>query len=395
MAASQPINELAANLITLYFTNSTTSLSRYAIDSYNYFVSKELPELLFNQNPVTILKEPLGAKDSGVYTYKTEIFIGGEVDKAENLHIQFASPIITLDDAKTIRRMFPMEARLRNLTYSVSVLVDLRVKVTMTTIVPGTGVGGVPPQYASTEIMNMERKAYPLFNLPIMLRSMLCATNTPEHTRLKALGECMYDQGGYFVVDGAEKVLVTSEETAFNSIYAGKYPESNQKIVAFARCSSLNPRNKQIRQTAMYVDREEGSIRVSLPFIRGSVPLFIVFRALGVQCDRDIVNMILPINEDSAEMKVLEPWLIACIHDAYPILDTYLAHEFLKTLTKGFQRETVLDILLNNTFMHVPNTFAAKALFLGEMTRKLLRVTAGLDENTDRDDIRNKILQRV
>ena len=40
--------------------------------------------------------------------------------------------------------------------------------------------------------------------------------------------------------------------------------------------------------------------------------------------------------------------------------------------------------------MHVPNTFAAKALFLGEMTRKLLRVTAGLEENTDRDDIRNK-----
>ena len=396
MAANQPnISDLAATLIKLYFTdltttNSTTSLSRYAIDSYNYFVSKELPELLFNQNPITILKEPLGAKDSGIYAYKTEIFIGGEVDKAENLGIEFASPIITLDDAKTIRRMFPMEARLRNLTYAVSVLVDIKVKVTMNTLVPGTGTGSIPPQYAPTEIMNIDRKRYQLFNLPIMLRSMLCATNTPEHTRLKSLGECMYDQGGYFVVDGAEKVLVTSEETAFNSVYAGKYPESNQKVVAFARCSSLNPKNKQIRQTAMYVDREENSVRVMLPFIRGAVPLFIVFRALGVQSDRDIINMILPTNDDSAEMKALEPLLIACIHDAYPILDTYLAHEFLKTLTKGFQRETVLDILLNNTFMHVPNTFAAKALFLGEMTRKLLRVTAGLEENTDRDDIRNK-----
>ena len=190
MATNQPnISDLAATLIKLYFTdltttNSTTSLSRYAIDSYNYFVSKELPELLFNQNPITILKEPLGAKDSGIYAYKTEIFIGGEVDKAENLGIEFASPIITLDDAKTIRRMFPMEARLRNLTYAVSVLVDIKVKVTMNTLVPGTGTGSIPPQYAPTEIMNIDRKRYQLFNLPIMLRSMLCATNTPEHTSL-------------------------------------------------------------------------------------------------------------------------------------------------------------------------------------------------------------------
>ena len=397
MASSQPnISDLAASLITLYFTNSTTNLSRYAIDSYNYFVSKELPELIFNQNPITILKEPLGFTDSqgvkqlsGMYAYKTEIFIGGEVDKAENLGIQFASPIITLDNGKTIRRMFPQEARLRNLSYTVSVLADIRIKVTMTTINPGTGTGGVQAAYTPTEIMNMERKGYSLFNLPIMLRSMLCATNTPELPRLKSLGECQYDQGGYFIIDGSEKVLITSEETAFNSIYAGKKPASDLKIAAYARCSSLNPKNKQIRQTALHVDREEGSIRVSLPFIRGSVPLFIVFRALGVQSDEDIINMILP-DMNGQEMKLLEPWLIACVHDAYPILDTYLSHEFLKTLTKGFQKETVLDILLNNTFMHVPNTFAAKALFLGEMTRKLLRVTAGLDENTDRDDIRNK-----
>ena len=193
MAASQPnISDLAAKLISIYFTNTTTSLSRYALDSYNYFISKELPELIFNQNPITILKEPLGKKDSGVYVYKTEIFIGGEVDKPEDLSLQFASPIITLDGGKTIRRMFPQEARLRNLTYAVSVLADIRIKVTMTTLNPGTGTGDVQAAYKVEEIMNMERKAYPLFNLPIMLRSMLCVTNTPEFPRLTAMGECLF-----------------------------------------------------------------------------------------------------------------------------------------------------------------------------------------------------------
>ena len=383
------ISNLASSLISLYFKNSSTNLSRYAIDSYNYFVNKELPELLFNQNPTTILKEPLGPKEDGQYVYKTEIFIGGQADKAENLGIEFGYPIITLDGGKTVRRMFPQEARLRNLSYSATVLVDIRIKVTMTTIVAGTGVGGIAPVYAPQEILNVERKSFELFKLPIMLRSTLCVTNTIETHRLTTLGECQYDQGGYFIVDGAEKVLITSEDQAFNSIYAGKKPQADQKIAAWATCSSLNPKNKQIRRTALFLERETGAIRVSLPFVRGTVPLFIVFRAFGIQTDKDIVQMIVP-DLDSDEMKILEPMLIACIHDAYPITDSYLAIQFLRTLTKGFLDETVLDILINNTFMHVPNTFQAKALFLGEMSRQLLRVAADLDSNTDRDDIRNK-----
>jgi len=382
-------NDLASSLITLYFTNSTTSLSRYALDSYNYFVNKELPELLFNQNPITILKEPLGPPADGQYVYKTEIFIGGSTDTPANLGIQFGYPIIVLDGGKTIRRMFPQEARLRNLSYSATVLVDIRIKITMTTILAGTGVGAVAPTYTHTEILNIERKSFELFKLPIMLRSSLCVTNTFEGPRLSTLGECQFDQGGYFIVDGAEKVLITSEDQAFNSIYAGKKPQADQKIAAWATCSSLNPKNKQIRRTALFLERESGAIRVSLPFVRGTVPLFIVFRALGVQTDKDIVSMIIP-NMNSDEMKVLEPWLTACIHDAYPITDSFLAIQFLRTLTKGFLNETVLDILYNNVFTHVPKTFQAKALFLGEMTRQLLRVGADLDPNTDRDDIRNK-----
>lgn len=384
------ISDLAPSLITLYFTNSTNSLSRYALDSYNYFITKELPELIFNQNPITILKEPLQSLDkseTGRYAYKTEIFIGGQVDKPENLKIQFAYPIITLDNGKTVRRMFPMEARLRNVTYSSTILVDLRIKVTMTTRIPGTTEDR--PEYTEQVILDIEKPSYELFNFPIMLRSVLCATNTSELPRLASLGECQYDQGGYFIIDGSEKVLITNEETAFNSIYAGKKPASDKKVSSYATCSSLNPKNKQIRRTALYVKRGTQAIRISVPFIRGAIPLFVVFRALGIQSDRDIVNMILP-NLDSQEAKLLEPYLIACIHDAYPITDNYLAIQFMRMLTKGFLDETVLDILINQLFTHVPNSFPAKAQFLAEMTRQLLRVEAGLETNTDRDDIRNK-----
>jgi DNA-directed RNA polymerase II subunit RPB2 len=383
--------DLAASLITLYFSQSPTRLSGYALDSYNYFVTKELPELIFNQNPITILKEPLGSRDdvNRQYAFKTEIFIGDQVDKPESLGIQFAPPIITLDGGKTVRKMFPMEARLRNLSYSVTVLVDLRIRVTYTRLQPGTGVGGITAVYIPTEILNEKKVGVELFQLPIMLRSVLCATNTTEMPRLASLGECKYDQGGYFIVDGAEKVLITNEETAFNSIYAGKKPNSDMKISSFATCSSLNPKNKEIRRTALYIQRATGAIRVSVPFIRGAIPLFVVFRALGIQSDKDIIQMIIP-DLESDEMKHMESILIACVHDAFPITDTYLALQFMRTLTKGFLDETVLDILINNVFMHVPGGFHAKAQFLGEMTRQLIRVEIGLEANTDRDDIRNK-----
>jgi DNA-directed RNA polymerase beta subunit len=82
-------------------------------------------------NPITILKDPL-APEQGIYTYKVEIYIGGKVDKPEDLKIEVGAPIITVDGGKTVRRMFPNEARLRNLTYSAQIRMNIDIFITRT-----------------------------------------------------------------------------------------------------------------------------------------------------------------------------------------------------------------------------------------------------------------------
>jgi DNA-directed RNA polymerase II subunit RPB2 len=144
-----------------------------------------------------------------------------------------------------------------------------------------------------------------------------------------------------------------------------------------------------VRRIAFGLLRRQNTLQVSIPFVRKSVPIFIVFRALGIQADEDIIRLILP-NEDDAETKVLEPMLQESIAEAFPFLDTYSAVNYIKVLTKGFSEAHVIDILHNHLFVHVDDRPMARATFLAECVRKVLRVAAGIDPKTDRDDIRNQ-----
>jgi DNA-directed RNA polymerase beta subunit len=135
----------------------------------------------------------------------------------------------------------------------------------------------------------------------------------------------------------------------------------------------------------------EGVIRISIPFVKGAIPLFALFRALGVESDKEIVRMILP-DTNSPATSSMENTLIASIQDAYPITSQIQAIEFIRTLTKGFIVENVLDILHTHLFSHVPDRPLARAQYLAEFIRRMIRVEMRMEPNTNRDDIRNQRL---
>jgi DNA-directed RNA polymerase II subunit RPB2 len=354
-------------------------------------VFRELLDIIHAANPITILKEPLDAA-SRRYRYKTELYIGGDKASAKELGIAIASPTETLDGGKTIRRMLPNEARLRNQTYAATFLCDILVKLTFTTKDETTGA------YTETvkELRFEGKEAFPLFQIPILLRSKLCATYGADKNLLFEMGECKNDAGGYFVVRGAEKVLIARQEQAYNSVYASIKPltPSNHDVQTYADVTCQDPASKQTRRVVLvkYHEsqrREEGVIRVAIPFVKGSIPLFCLFRALGVESDQEIIRLILP-DETAGLNAAMEMALLPCIHDALPITSKYHAIEFIRTLTKGFMVEHVLDILQNNLFAHVHQE--AKAQYLAELVRKMLRVEMNLEPSTHRDDIRNQRL---
>jgi len=388
---SASLADSAPELFQRYFdANPNTFLTTHHIQSYEAFVFRELPELVLAENPITILKEPLDA-DKGVYKYKTEIFVGGVADSPDALALDVGAPIITLDSGTTIRRMFPNEARIRSLTYGATFRADILIRLTFTS--PTVGEGGL---VYTKQMRELKFEKFNLFRIPILLRSKLCATYNAPKSLLMEMGECRNDAGGYFIIDGSEKVLITRQEQAFNSIYISVKPPTDDKIATYASVICQHPVTKQTRRVAIYRLREsasnaEGVIRISIPFVKGAIPLFALFRALGVISDKEIIRMILPDTSLSSTAS-MENTLITCVQDAYPITSQMQAIEFIRTLTKGFIVENVLDILHEHLFSHVPDRPLARAQYLAELVRRMIRVEMRMEPNTNRDDIRNQRL---
>jgi ribA/ribD-fused uncharacterized protein len=361
-----------------YYKETDFALTRHHIDSYEKCVFDEIPSIIHSNNPIVFLKEPLDESGT-VFAYRVEIFIGGNVPRHQDLALSIAPPIVTLDEGNTARRMFPNEARLRNLTYAAQISADIHIRVTFTR--PGAAPGSFETEVKEAPVI----QNFPLFRLPILLRSKLCATGVADPARLEEMGECRNDYGGYFIIGGAEKVLITREEQAFNSLYVERRPNPDDPLAVFASVVSLDPATKQTRRVALNLLRE-GEIRATLPMIRGSVPLFILFRALGLESDEEIARMIFPDPADPLNYR-LQP----VIEDAYPIHNKYLALKYIMSLTKGYTEAHVLDILENLMLPHVPNEPLARAQYLAEMAREAIRAHAGLrDRKTDRDDMRNQ-----
>ena len=377
---------LSRNLIDTYFRTVRYPYTRHHIDSYDQFLQQDMVQIIRSQNPIMILKDLL--KGRNVYKYRVEIYVGGEDGTA----LEIGTPTVSLQKTEEVRLLYPNEARLRNLTYSSTIYADIEVRIYFT---PDT-----PTQEESVKPFVEKFTKWSLFTIPIMLHSRYCILHNKPKEFLKEAGECPYDHGGYFIVDGAEKVLISRQEQAFNTLYIT--PQNDPKIAVYASMECLSAKSRQVKRISFalmrYIERDPRDIRsktshatihVSLPFVRKSIPLFVLFRALGFQSDEEIIQLIFP-DFESAEAKLLLDKLRPSIIDAFPFLNTITATRYIATLTKGFSEEHVLDIIRNQLFIHMDNDPHAQALFLGDCVRKILRVSEGYDSKTDRDDTRNQ-----
>ena len=373
--------ELSRRLIDSYFRTVPYPYTRHHIDSFDQFLQQDLISIIKSQNPILILKDLINEK-TNTYKYKVEIFIGGE----DGMAIEIGTPTISLQNTDEVRILFPNEARLRNLTYASQIYADIIVKIAYTTAT-GQVLDLSPPKETFHK--------WPLFKIPIMLHSRYCILNSKPKEFLREVGECPFDNGGYFIIEGAEKVLITRQEQAFNTLYVT--PQTDPKVSVYASISCMSSETRQVKRIAFALMRQvekenfntPATIQVSLPFVRKTIPLFVLFRALGFQSDEEILRMIFP-DFESPEAKLLLPKLHPSIIEGFPFLNTYMSIQYIKTLTKGFSIAHVLDIIKNQLFIHMPNDSSAQALFLGDCVRKILRVSEDYDSKTDRDDTRNQ-----
>ena len=385
---------LARSLIDKYYRTNEYPYTQHHIQSYNQFIQKDLSAIIRSNNPILMLKDLI--KHPSVhnqYTYRVEIYVGG-LDAND---IIIGTPTVSLQNTEEVRVLYPNEARLRGMTYTTTVYTDIFVRITHSFVNDRNMLESV--------VYEQPFKSYPLFKLPVMLHSNLCALNGKSRAFMEQAGECPNDHGGYFIINGSEKVLITRQEQAFNTLYTSV--QKNDPIVhVYATIQCLSPQTRQVKRVSFALMRDKsrfiqdgakmkfpphGELMVSIPFVRKPLPLFVLFRAMGIQTDEDIFNIIFP-DVKGAERKLLAHYLIPSVSNALPFYTTHTAIQYIQTLTKGFGVAHVLDILHNQVFIHIDDKPRSRAMFLGDCVRSIIRTAAGIDPPTDKDDTRNQRL---
>jgi DNA-directed RNA polymerase II subunit RPB2 len=365
------IENLSWKIIDTYFNDNPYNLVSHHLDSYNNFFNKGIYQIFKENNPFRFLEDSKQKQNQN----ECLMYLGGK----EGNKIYFGKP--TIYD-NTHHFMYPNDARLRNMTYSVSIHYDVDLEFIF------YNDAGVK----ETRSMTLPTKVY-LGKFPIMLHSDLCILKGLTTDVRFNMGECKNDLGGYFIIDGKEKVILSQEKFADNMLFIRQY-KSNEKYSHSVEIRSVSEdTSKPIRTTSIKIvapslTYTNGQIVVDIPNVKKPMPLFVLMRALGIESDKSIIEYcLLDIDKNSTYVDLFIP----SIHDANKIFNQHTALEFISTFTKRQTVNAVLDILMNYFLPHIGTTnFLDKAYFVGDMVKQLLRVYTKEIPPTDRDNFKYK-----
>jgi DNA-directed RNA polymerase beta subunit len=360
-------------------------LVRHQLESYNNFVGYQIIKTIEMFNPVHIKSEEDYDNKSGKYSL--EMFI-----TFENFHIY--RPQIHENNG-AIKLMFPQEARLRNFTYASAMTIDINIKYIIRN---GENLDNIKTLYKTLPKIHIGK-------LPIMLKSNICVLNQYKYVDNQHTGECKYDAGGYFIINGSEKTVLGQERAAENRVYCFNISKNDTKYTWKAEIKSV-PDYKCIspKQINMMISSKNNGfglpICLQIPRIKQPIPLFIVFRALSVLSDKEICEYILldisldkykPMFEN-LQASIIEANKYMTYEDAIKYITGFVSYTPLnmdKETGAIKKRQFTLDVLQNDLFPHC-QTPKQKIYFLGYMTNKLLQASFDWIKGDDRDSYLNK-----
>ena len=375
------MENISWKLIDKYFKDNPSNLVAHHLESYNDFFNGGINRVFKENNPIRFIEREDEDKKNEESEQRDQclLYLGGKNgDK-----IYFGKPIIY--DDNYAHYMYPNDARLRNMTYGITIHYDVEI------------------DFIYYE--NDEKKTHSavleqiyLGRFPIMLQSNLCILKDLSPEVRFNMGECRNDFGGYFIIDGKEKSIVSQEKFADNMLYIKKNKSDNIYSYSAEIRSVSEDASKPVRTTAVKIVAGPAAVNtikysmeqfvVTVPNVRKPVPLFILMRALGVVSDESIIaHCLLDLKKNESYIDLFIP----SIHDANKIFTQENALEYIALLTKRRTINGVLDILMNYFLPNIgEKNFLDKAYFIGYMVKRLLQVYKKEQKPTDRDNFRFK-----
>jgi DNA-directed RNA polymerase subunit B len=332
-------------LIEKYFEKNSFVNSQ--IESFNNFIEYELQKIIEENKDIEPTIIPHNIDEFKIRLDKIW------VKKPE---------IIEADGSR--KDIMPVEARLRKLSYSAPVFIEI-----------SSHINGVQRESIQTQIAN----------LPIMLKSKFCHLYGMNKDELIKNGEDPYDPGGYFVINGTEKVLISIEDLASNNFLLDK-KSSSAKL--FSEEGSFKIPHTIEKQ-------KDGVFYLSFTRVR-DMPVFIIIKALGITKDEEILNLIISQEKDEESAKKF----LVLMHNAMEFSDIkteeqaldFIAKKIGITQSKDIKLERTQEILDKYLLPHIglkKEDRNAKAYNLCKMMRRYILKQRNNDYD-DKDHYMNK-----
>jgi DNA-directed RNA polymerase subunit B len=351
------------------------SIVNHQIASYDDFLRHRLQRIV---DGTIIGQEEEGMKRGYIYP------------EIEGYKIKFGRIKVGLPQVKeadgTERPLTPMEARLRDLTYEAPIELEF-----------------IP---VKNEV-EYEPETVRIGELPIMVKSLRCnisqkvleekmdrpLAEEDYQKELQQMQEDPLDPGGYFISNGTERVLITVEDLAPNRVLV----ERSSRYGTDVEVAKVFSQREGYRALTVVEKRKDGMLMVSLPTTYGQIPLIVLLRSLGMENDKEIVDVI------CVDPK-MEPYVLANIEECakeYSIATkeeaiAYLGKKFAGGQAKEYRVKRVETIMDRHLLAHLgndPEDRLKKAIFVARMGMAVLELALGKREQDDKDHYANKRLK--
>ncbi|AGI48492.1 DNA-directed RNA polymerase, subunit B' [Thermoplasmatales archaeon BRNA1] len=396
------------DLVNLYFKDK--NIVNHHIASFDDFLcTKDNPNSRM-QKIVDDIRVPTDDAARGIIRLDTERTGGREIEirigrrrREDGTVDPQDKPTIRIDHPQLIEAngyahdIHPMEARLRNLNYMSPVSVHFEVTIDGEEMELENGgwvrVGEMP--------MMIKSKGCNLYrgNLEEQLERKL---NDEEYAEeLVKQKEDPREPGGYFIIGGTERVLITLEDLAPNRVMC-EYDERYGTAVETAKVFSQREGYRALTQVEK---KKDGILMVSVPVVTSEIPLIALMKALGMESDSeiydtivskeyesDMANIVYANIEDSMDPKKYAPNAFHTTEDAI----AYLERNFAAGQAKEYRTKKVESILDRSLLPHLGDTKEdrkKKAIYLGRIAKSVLEMSIGKRKADDKDHYSNKRLK--
>lgn len=303
------------------------------------------------------------------------------LEKGGRVRVSFSQVYVDypyiVDEKRQIKYIMPNEARLRDLTYSSTISVDVHIE-----------------EYVGDQLMS--ERILPKVNIariPMMIGTSKCNLYTKTLEERCMLGECRYDSGGYFIIKGKERVLITQERGNLNNIYVFQQkPASKFQYSAEIRSTSEENGHSVLLSMRYYPCNHR--ITIVLPYFTQEIPLGHILLVLG-QTTEGVQRMFQHIVDgDDHHIRLVYKTILRDMQMMGTVdhASNEIANLIVHSMIKESRTQYVHQILHNDILPHlgITSTSADKVKFLMYMLNKLLQTVMGRRPEDDRDHLNNK-----